>query len=353
MRAPLLLTASMTVLFSMSLLAADEPKSAAKRTSIDDLFPDKVLARGKGFEIKNSAMEEEFMAFKQSMALQNRPVPEDQRVDFEARILDRLVIISLLNARATDVDKANAKVSLEKFMAESRQQAGGDEGFERALRAQGQSVERFKEKTLARALADEVFIREVRSKVEITPEQIKKFYDENTKRFEQPETVRVSQILISTVDRVTGQPMNDELVKKQRELAEQVLQEAKKGGDFAKLVEKYSDDPNSRSKGGEYTLARGQMAPEFEATAFSLPTDQISSIVTTQFGFHIIKMLEKIPAKTIEFEKVKERVRDHLAQLEADKQMPAYVDKLKQEAGVEVLQEKYIIKNDAHPKGKS
>lgn len=121
-----------------------------------------------------------------------------------------------------------------------------------------------------------------------------------------------------------------------------VLVLAKKGGDFAKLVAEYSEDNRSKEKAGEYVFPRGQFrdAPEFEAAAFSLPVNQVSELITSQYGFHIVKVAERIPAKKTEFAKVEDKIRDFLAQQEADKQMPAYLERVKKEAGVEILKAK-------------
>ena len=82
---------------------------------------------------------------------------------------------------------------------------------------------------------------------------------------------------------------------------EGLLKRARAGEDFAKLAKEYSEDPGSKDKGGEYKFPRGQMVPEFEAAAFSLGTNQVSDIVTTRFGYHIIKLSEKIPARKVEY----------------------------------------------------
>jgi peptidyl-prolyl cis-trans isomerase C len=77
--------------------------------------------------------------------------------------------------------------------------------------------------------------------------------------------------------------------------------------------------------------------PEFEAAAFALPTNQVSDIVTTKVGYHIIKVLEKTPAKMTELEKVADTIRQILKAQEIRKLAPAYFEKLKQEANVEIL----------------
>ena len=184
-------------------------------------------------------------------------------------------------------------------------------------------------------------------KVDISDADAKKFYEDNPSKFEQPEMVRASHILISTKDPMDMNPnfsqrkdLPDSEKAAKRKQAEDLLKRARAGEDFAKLAKEYSDDPGSKDKGGEYTFPRGQMAPEFEAAAFSLKTNEISDLVTTQFGYHIIKLSEKIPAKQVEFDKVKDRIKSYLAQQEIGKKAPDFFAKLKKDANVEILDDK-------------
>src|SRR5262249_17793464 len=157
--------------------------------------------------------------------------------------------------------------------------------------------------------AEAVLDRELKNKITISDERLKKYYDDNPKNFEQPESVRASHVLLSTKDPVTRQDLSAEQKNVKKATAEKVLARAKKGEDFTALVKEFSEDPGSKERDGEYTFSRGQMVPEFEAAAFSLNPNQISDIVTTMYGFHIIKLLEKIPAKKLDFAKVSDQLR--------------------------------------------
>jgi parvulin-like peptidyl-prolyl isomerase len=131
--------------------------------------------------------------------------------------------------------------------------------------------------------------------------------------------------------------MSAEKKKEQLALAEKVLKRAKDGEDFGKLAAEYSEDPGSKDNGGEYTFARGKMVPEFEAVAFSQETNQISGIVTTQFGYHIIKTLEKLPARKIPLAEASDDIRKFLENRGLQEQVPAYMEKLEKSAKVEIL----------------
>lgn len=299
-----------------------------------------VLAKAKNFVVKESEVADAFIDYKANLAAtRGQTIPEDQRAMVESNLLDRIIVTKVLTGRATDADKAKAKESTEKLIANARKQFPTEEAFERQLQATGMSPDQFHSRAYEQTLCETVVERELKSKIKITDEEAKKFYDENPARFERPENVRAAHVLISTVDKDTQKPVPDNVKKEKEKLAKEIKARAEKGEDFAKLVKEYSDDPGSKDKGGEYTFARGEMVPEFEAAAFSLKTNQISDVVETRFGYHIIKLLQKIPAEKISFEKVLPDLKEGLVQQEAQKQVPDYFAKIKKEAGVEIIGE--------------
>lgn len=348
--APFLLLAAATL--AAQVFAADQknptpsvvtaPPPPKPTVKVDDLFPPTVLAKGKGFEINSRQLDEAFLNFRTAAASRGQPPPpEDKRPEVEKKLLDRLIVVQVLSRKATESDRTKGRAAAEKMLAEIRQQAGTEDSFRRQIQAMGMTAEGFTAQFIERAIVEEVVNREVRDKITIPSARIRKFYDDNPKRFEQPETVRVAHILLTSRDLTTNQELPEDKQKAQRSMAEALLKRARTGEDFGKLVKEFSQDPGSKERGGEYVFARGQMALEFETAAFGLRPGQISDVVSTKFGYHIIKTLELTPPKKLEFDKVQSRIRDALQQEEADKQMPAYLEKMKQEAGVVILDEKY------------
>ena len=166
-------------------------------------------------------------------------------------------------------------------------------------------------------------INQLRSTIQISDDVLRQQYQSNIQQYEVPEQVHVQHILFKTV----GQ--TDALVEETKKKAEDVLKQAKKGSKFDELAKKYSEDPGSKDKGGDLGYIRkGQTVPEFEKTAFSLAPGQISDLVRTQYGFHIIKVLEKQSAHTKPFEEVKDSIRTPLLLNEADKQASQTADQL-------------------------
>jgi parvulin-like peptidyl-prolyl isomerase len=211
--------------------------------------------------------------------------------------------------------------------------------FNAHLKAMGTTEEQLVKTMAEQSTAEAVVQREL--KINITDTDVKKFYNDtnNAAKFEQPEMVRASHILLMTKDPKTDQDLSQAQKDAKRKTMEGLLKRAKAGEDFAKLAKEYSEDPGSKDKGGEYTFPRGQMMPEFESTAFALKPNEISDIITTPFGYHIIKLSEHIPAQKVAFDKVAPRIKNHLTQQEVAQLAPDFLAKVRKEAGVEILDE--------------
>ena len=316
---------------STSLIAATAPKKE------DALFANPVVAKGKGFEIHQNEVEDSFIDFKANMASRGQTIPEADRSLVESNLLQRLIVTKVLIGRANDADKAKAKEASEKLMTDAKKQFSTEELFIQQLKATGMSLDQFRSRAFEQTLCEIVIEREVKSNIKISDEDAKNFYEANPARFERPESVRTAHILISTVDKATQKPISPEKKKEKEKIAKDVKARADKGEDFAKLVKDFSEDTGSKDKGGEYTFSRKEMVPEFETAAFSLKVNQISDIVETRFGYHIIKLLQKIPPEKVAFEKVLPDLKEGLTQQELQKQMPDYFAKIKKEANVELV----------------
>ncbi|MFO1497003.1 MAG: peptidylprolyl isomerase [Verrucomicrobiota bacterium] len=335
---------------SVLSLTAAQSRNASKSTLFDKpqasgapLFADDVVAKGKGFEIKQSQIDEMYVAFKGHRAAMGEAVPDDLRPRIEADILEKLIATRLFLIRATEQDKTKAKEIANAFIAEQRKQVPSEESFRRQLMAVGMTTNEYTTQLHEQAIVKAVIDREIKAGKKVTDAEAKKFYADNPNLFQEAETVRAAHILIPTRDTVTGKELTPELKLERRRLADKVLARAKAGEDFAKLVREFSADQATKSRGGEYTFSRAKddprraMAAEFEAAAFSMKPGQISDPVETGFGYHIIKLIEKTPAKKTEYAKVEERIKESLLREAVEKELPNYIEKLKKEAGVQVL----------------
>jgi peptidyl-prolyl cis-trans isomerase D len=135
-------------------------------------------------------------------------------------------------------------------------------------------------------------------------DEVEAYYERNAFRYERQERVRARHILISAGDEAT-----EEERAEARSKAESLLERARAGEDFAALAEEHSDDPGSRSRGGDLDwFPRGQMVPPFEQAAFSLEAGEISDVVETPFGFHVIRVEEHQAAHVESLDEVQEDI---------------------------------------------
>jgi peptidyl-prolyl cis-trans isomerase D len=172
-----------------------------------------------------------------------------------------------------------------------------------------------------------VDVNQVRQSLQISEDQLKAQYQQNIQQYQVPNRVHVEHILLMTV----GAGKTDAEVEEIRKKAEDILNQAKKGANFEDLAKKYSEDPGTKDKGGDLGwIVQGQTVAEFEKAAFSLPKGSISDLVKTQYGFHILKIIDKESAHTKPFDEVKDSIRTPLLLSEADKQAGDIADKLSQ-----------------------
>jgi|HubBroStandDraft_6_1064221.scaffolds.fasta_scaffold01852_6 peptidyl-prolyl cis-trans isomerase D len=170
-------------------------------------------------------------------------------------------------------------------------------------------------------------VNQVRQSLQVSDDQLKAQYQQNIQQYQMPNRVHVEHILLMTV----GAGKTDAEVEEIRKKAQDILNQAKKGANFEDLAKKYSEDPGTKDKGGDLGwIVQGQTVAEFEKAAFSLPKGSISDLVKTQYGFHILKIIDKESAHTKPFDEVKDSIRTPLLLSEADKQAGGIADKLSQ-----------------------
>jgi peptidyl-prolyl cis-trans isomerase D len=146
-------------------------------------------------------------------------------------------------------------------------------------------------------IADE---EKIGAAVQVNEQELRTAYSRNLERYRTPERVRVRHVLIKT------QGKSPEETKKAEATANDLVKQIKGGADFAEIAKKHSEDPGSAAKGGDLDwVTRGQMVPAFEAAAFSLKPNEISNLIKTEYGYHIVQVLEKETARVKPFEEVR------------------------------------------------
>ncbi|MCA1560716.1 MAG: peptidyl-prolyl cis-trans isomerase [Acidobacteria bacterium] len=280
--------------------------------------------------------------YRQLLQMQNPPM---RPADFEDQVR-RGITVEKLNGALTDwitvgdgeldaeFRRRNEKVKLAviNFPADKFRDAAAATDAEVAAHfEQHKEQYRLPEKRKVRyALVDAQAMRE---RVQIQPRDVQRSYEENQQQYSTPEQVRASHILLKTEGK------DEAVVKKQ---AEDLLAKVKVGADFAALATKFSEDEASSKKGGDLDFfGKGQMVPEFENAAFAMEPGQISDLVKTQFGFHIIKTVEKRAPQTRSLDDVRAQIEDQLkwqrAQDEAQRIADDVAGKLKSPSDLDTV----------------
>ena len=292
-------------------------KDAAKDANIDPLaFLPEVVAKIGDEKITKADI---ILEFKPVIAMMKESgqldsIPADVwKAEVRERLEDLIstkLLLKLAEADGYKPDPAKADEEFKKLTAQVP-----PEQLAETLTKQGMTPEAIKAR-IAMGLAIQKWIEEkVVPNIKVSDEDAEKFYRENQERFKKPETVRASHILIKIdeIDPEKAKGMTDDQKKKATdELKQQALKKAreilaklKQGEDFAKLATENSACP-SKEKGGDLgSFERGKMAEEFDKAAFSLKPGELSDVVETEFGYHIIKTTEKKESEFMPFQDVK------------------------------------------------
>ena len=201
-----------------------------------------------------------------------------------------------------------------------------------ALKRDGIDYESYREAVRGQILRGHVIERNVKGNINISDADIIAYYEKNKVGFRNDERVKARHILIM-VPADSGKAE----ASKARKRARRILTLAKKGGDFGKLARKYSEGPSASMGGDLGFFRRGDMVKEFSDTAFSLKEGEVSGLVLTQFGFHIIKTEKKEGGSLLSFEEAKDKIRTKLSDEAKDRGIKAYIEELREKDEVDIL----------------
>src|SRR6185436_308148 len=256
------------------------------------------------------------------------PIPPFRRDEIYRESLDQLVTLSVLSqeAKARNLNITDAEI--DGSINQMRTQAG-EQRFNDALTARGLTMEQLRADTGTELRVNKLVQTELATIPGPSDAEVKEFFDKNPDKFER---VRASHILIAV-----PQKADDATVQKARTKAANLLKQARASKDFAELARKNSDD-GSKAKGGDVGyFARGTMVPQFTDVAFALKPGDISDVVQTQYGLHIIKVTDRQPPTPQLLAEVGGQIRDFLFQQKKELHAREFIEGLKKKAKIEVL----------------
>ncbi len=316
---------SLTIVFTL-LAFASHSLSAEKQD------PGDKVAAVNGSIITVNDFNREMNLVKERLLHMGTSVSDSQLSELKNKVLENLIDLEILyqESQKTGI-KVDEKIADNKF--ESIKKAFTNETeLNEWLKKMNTSEADIKNQIMRQMAIQELIKTQVEANIIITDEEKKAYYDSHPEISKQPENVRASHILIK-VDQNADEAQKAEARKK----IEEIEKKLKKGENFADVAKELSECP-SASKGGDLGyFTRGRMVKPFEDAAFALKPGEISSIVETQFGYHLIKSIEKKAETTAPYEDTKKNVEAILKREKLNNDATLFIDKLKEKAKIEVF----------------
>lgn len=293
----------------------------------------KKAAEINGVVITQGQFDKELAIHLDRVLKQGRQISEDQKAGLKKEILEGLIERELLYQESQKVGIKVDDKKIDDQLAAIKKRFPGEAEFKIALGKMNLTEDEVKTQ-ITRGLAIRQLIeQQVTSKIVVTDVETKAYYDGNPQMFKQPEQVKASHILIK-VDAAATEAQKAEA----RNKIEAVQQKIKNGGDFAELAKEYSEGPSNTRGGDLGFFRRGQMVKPFDDAVFNMKTNEVSGIIETRFGYHIIKVYDKKPEETLAYADVKDKLNQRMKQEKVEKDAELYINQLKKDANIE----KYI-----------
>lgn len=289
-----------------------------------------IAASVNGTAITKVELEREILnlSHRYAIQMQDSDIPDD----IETKALDNLITKQLLYEAS---QKAQIKVTdseVDKNLQQAIDRFPNKEAFEAVLERENVTEEELKSE-IRYGLAIQTYVEDnYVSKTSVSDEELKNYYESNPDLFKHPEMVKASHILIR-FDEQADEAQKIEARKKIDDIAKQL----KDGKDFAELAKTYSECPSSSNGGDLGSFRRGQMVKPFEDAAFSLNAGEISPVVETRFGYHIIKVFEKQSEGSFPLDQVKPQIQQVLTREKVQKLMEKDIETLKSKADIKTF----------------
>ncbi len=298
-------------------------------------WADKAASSGKeaasvnGQPISKSQYERELSVFQKRAAQKGRQLSDADLMTVKKRILENLIDTEVLYQESQKEGVKVDKQAINKEIETIKKRFPDEVAYKKALKGMDVSEKEIRAQIQRGLAINQLINTNVRQKITVTEEESKKFYNDNPNLFKQPEQAKASHILIKVA------PDAEESKKIQaRKKIETVQKKVRQGEDFGLLAKANSEGPSAQRGGDLGYFGRGQMVKPFEDSAFALNVGEVSKIVETQFGYHLIKVFDKKPARTIPYKEVQLRLEQHLKTEKEKTEIQGYIENLKKSAKI-------------------
>lgn len=314
--------------------ATADPAAPAGQENATELDPDElpeVVARVNDHDIDR----EELLASAREIAAELSgaagSAPDTGSAEFYDQVLESIISSELLYQDALERGLRAEPEEVQNQVTALESRAPSADAFAAALESRGLTREELAQSIERSLTIDRYISEEIVPDVAVAPEEEQAFYEAHQDRMKRPEQVRVRHILVAVPEDADAAARDSA-----RQEAEQLREQVAAGADFAELAASSSDDPQSGSRGGELGwVARGQTVAPFEEAAFALQAGELSPVVETRFGFHVLQVQERRPAATLSFQEVQPQVRQFLRQQKIQEAVAGRLESLRQQAEIE------------------
>lgn len=322
------LVGAMTVL---PTFAADkekpQEKSAAAETNIQ---PPQNAAKVNGKFITFADYELQLELFQRRLQAQGQSIPPQYLGAIRSQVLNDMINGELLWQESQKEGLELKADQVDKEFKDIKARYPDQAQFATILKNMDLTEAGLKEQIAQRGAVRALIDKKISSKIEISDKDAKAFYDANPSYFQRPEQVHASHILIKVAEDATPEK-KAEARKKLTDIKKRIAA----GEDFAALAKENSEGPSSVNGGDLGFFSKGKMVKSFEDAAFALKKNEVSDIVETEFGYHLIKLLEHRPAETVAYEEAKPKIIDNLRKEQLKNKVMEYVDTLRKAAKIE------------------
>lgn len=336
-----LMLALILLMFGMApLIASADEKPASVDNDVS--LPD-VVAKVNGVEIKSKSI---IFQLSSAMRKGQRSFSPAEKREIVSGLVDKEIVRELVyqegKAAKVEVDSETVEKEFQGVMKPYKNK----EEFQKALKARGLTEDELKSSIKVDLIAKKLIDDQVRGKIRITDEDVKSYFESNQKKFFRPEAYRAHHIFISIFppEMIRTTPINELKAKKEeldqeaKKKIDSILAEVKSGGDFAELAKKYSHDSGSAQNGGDLDfIYKGVFDPAFDEAISKMKVGDVSDVVNTPYGYHIIKLDETKPPEQATFTEMEEAIQKHLFLEQAKKKVEIYLQGLRKKAKIEVL----------------
>ncbi|MDD2851986.1 MAG: peptidylprolyl isomerase [Desulfuromonadaceae bacterium] len=264
--------------------------------------------------------------------LRGQTVPAEQQSVVDNQVVEQLISAELLYQAAVKQAPKDLEKQTDEMLAQGKARFKDEADFKKTINDLEMDEKSLREYTKRQLVISSFVETEFVAKTTVPETEIRAFYDGNPDKFHQNETVKASHILIGVDSSASAEEK-----KKAHDKAVALRKELSGGADFATLAKENSTCPSSQQGGDLGFFGTGQMVPAFEKAAFALKPGEISDVVETQFGYHIIKLIEKKPAASVDYTLVKAKIEAFLKGQKVNEALQKFVADARKTAKIEML----------------